>query len=87
MAIELSKDAQAQSIASIERYFQQEHGERIGNMAAGALLNFFLIDIAPAIYNQAISQAQERMQARVGELDIELHESAFTYWSRRTAKR
>ena len=56
-------------------------------MAAGALLNFFLIDIAPAIYNQAISQAQERMQARVGELDIELHESAFTYWSRRTAKR
>ena len=87
MAIELSKDAQAQAIASIERYFQQEHGERIGNMAAGALLNFFLIDIAPAIYNQAISQAQERMQARVGELDIVLHESAFTYWSRRTAKR
>ena len=87
MAIELSKDAHAQAIASIERYFQQEHGERIGNMTAGALLTFFLADIAPAIYNEAISQAQERMQARVSELDIELHADAFTYWRRRAARR
>lgn len=69
------------------RYFQEEHGERIGNMAAGALLNFFLADIAPAVYNLAIAQAQERLQARVAELDIELQEDAFTYWTRRAAKR
>ena len=87
MTIELPKEARSQAVASIERYFQEEHGERIGNMAAGALLNFFLADIAPAVYNLAIAQAQERLQARVAELDIELREDAFTYWSRRAAKR
>lgn len=87
MAIELSKDARAAAVASIERYFLEENGEPIGNMAAGALLNFFLAEVGPAIYNQAVGQAQERMQARVAELDIELHEDAFTYWSRRNPKR
>lgn len=87
MAIALSKDARNGAIASLERYFLEEGGEPIGNMAAGALLNFFLAEIGPAIYNQAVAEAQERMQARVAELDIELHEDAFTYWSRRSAKR
>lgn len=87
MTIELPKEARSQAVASIERYFQEEHGERIGNMAAGALLNFFLADIAPAVYNLAVAQAQERMQARVAELNIDLQEDAFTYWSRRAAKR
>ncbi len=87
MAIELDKDARTAAVASLERYFLEENSEPIGNMAAGALLNFFLMEVGPAIYNQAVAEAQERMQARVAELDIELHEEAFTYWSRRAAKR
>lgn len=81
MSIELPKETRTAAIASIERYFSEEHGERIGNMAAGALLNFFLADIGPAVYNLAVAQA------RVAELDIELQEDAFTWWSRRAAKR
>ena len=87
MPIELSKETRTAAIASIERYFSEEHGERIGNMAAGALLNFFLTEIGPAVYNLAVAQAQERMQARVAELDIELQEDAFTWWHRSAAKR
>ena len=87
MPIELPKDVHAQAVASIERYFSEEHGERIGNMAAGALLNFFLADIAPAVYNLAVAQAQESMQARSAELDIDLHENAFTWWNKRASKR
>ena len=41
----------------------------------------------PAIYNQAIADAQESMQARVAEIDIELHEAPFEYWSKRSRKR
>jgi len=87
MAIALSKDARTCAIASLERYFIEENGDPIGNMAAGALLNFFLAEIGPTIYNQAVAEAQERLQARVAELDIELHEDTFTWWSRRNAKR
>jgi uncharacterized protein (DUF2164 family) len=84
MAIALSKEAREQAIRSIERWFELERDERIGNIAAGALLGFFLEEIGPSIYNQAVAEVQERLQARVAELDIEVHEDEFGYWQRRT---
>jgi uncharacterized protein (DUF2164 family) len=80
VSIELSKEARAQAIASIERYFAEHMDERIGNIAAGALLGFFLDEVGPSVYNQAVAEVQERLQARVLELDIEVHEDEFTFW-------
>lgn len=80
MPIELTKDARQQAIASIERYFRENMDEPIGNIAAGGLLGYFLEEIGPAIYNQAVADVQERMQARVAELDIEVQEDEFGYW-------
>ena len=85
MPIELPREARTQAIASIERYFTEELDQRIGNIAAGALLGFFLEEIGPLVYNQAVSQVQERLQARVQELDIDFNEDAFQYWRRRQA--
>lgn len=80
MAIELDKETRARAIASIERWFQDEREERIGNIAAGALLGFFLEEIGPSVYNQAVAQVQERLMQRIGELDIEVHEDEFGHW-------
>ena len=80
MTIELNKDVRAQAIASIERYFKENMDERIGNIQAAALLNFFVEEVGASIYNQAVADAQERLQARVMELDIECHEDEFGYW-------
>jgi len=80
MSIELGKEVRQQAIASLERYFDQHMEERIGNIAAGALLGFFLEEIGPSIYNQAVADVQERLQQRVAELDIEVHEDEFQYW-------
>ena len=87
MSLELPKEARAQAIASIERYFQEERDERIGNIAAGALLGFFLHEIGPCIYNRAVAEVQERLQLRVSELDIEVYEDEFTYWQQRARTR
>ena len=80
MTIELSKELRNQAIASIERYFQENMDERIGNLAAGALLGFFLEEIGPVIYNRAVADTQERLLARVSEVDLEVHEDEFQYW-------
>ncbi|MFX1672808.1 DUF2164 domain-containing protein [Paraburkholderia sp. A2WS-5] len=80
MPIELPEDARAAAIASIQRYFDANMDEPIGNVAAGGLLGFFPDEIAPAVYNRAIADAQDRMQARIVELDIDLHEEPFQYW-------
>ena len=78
----LSKESRAQAVASIERWFRENRDERIGNVQAGALLAYFLEEIGPSIYNQAIADAQERLQVRVTELDIECHADEFGYWRR-----
>jgi len=80
MAIELSKDIRKEALASLERYFRENMDEPIGNVAAGALLGFFLEEIGPAIYNQAVADVQERLQARLADLDYEVHEEPFAYW-------
>jgi uncharacterized protein (DUF2164 family) len=80
MAIELSKEARTQAIASIERWFSENMDERIGNIAAGALLGFFLEEVAPSVYNKAVADVQERLQARVMELDFEVHVDEFPHW-------
>lgn len=54
--------------------------EPIGNIAAGALLGFILEEIGPTIYNRAVADVQERLQLRVSELDLEVHEEEFAYW-------
>jgi uncharacterized protein (DUF2164 family) len=80
MTIELTKEDRAQAIASIERYFRENMEEKIGNIAAGGLLGFFLEEIGPSVYNKAVIDVQERMQARVADLDFEVHEDEFAYW-------
>jgi uncharacterized protein (DUF2164 family) len=88
MSIELNKEARAQAIASVERYYKEERDEKIGNIAAAAFLNFFLEEIGPSIYNQAVADVQERLMGRVNEVDIECHEDEFGYWQKRAkAKR
>lgn len=82
MAIELSKQARADAIVSIERWFREERDEKIGNIAAGALLGFFLEELGPVVFNQAVAQVQERLQMRIMELDIEVHEDEFPFWKR-----
>jgi uncharacterized protein (DUF2164 family) len=86
MAIELDKEVRNTAVKSIERYFQETLDERIGNIQAAALLNFFVQEIGPSIYNQAVAQVQERLQMRVAELDIECHEDEFVYWQKQSPK-
>jgi len=83
MAIELPKDVHKEAVASVERFFQEHMEQRIGNVTAAALLNFFVEEIGPSIYNRAVADVQERMQQRITELDIEIHEDEFEYWRRR----
>lgn len=85
--IELPKPARADAIASIQRYFKEELPEPIGDLPAGLLLNFILEEIGPAIYNQAIADAQARLAGRVADLNGELYADEFQYWIRLENKR
>ncbi|MEO8411187.1 MAG: DUF2164 domain-containing protein [Propionivibrio sp.] len=87
MTVELPKDVHDQATASIERYFRERLEEPLGHLAARGLLGFLLEEIGPLIYNQAVADVQQRLQARVADLDIEVHEEAFQYWQRHQTPR
>ena len=56
--------------------------EPIGNITAGALLGFFLAEIGPLVYNKAVADVQQRLQARIQEIDLEVYADEFQYWGK-----
>jgi uncharacterized protein (DUF2164 family) len=85
--IELCKEARAQAIASLKRYFEENMAEGIGELPAGLLLNFFLEEVGPAVYNRAIADSQARVERMAADLGGELFADEFQYWPRVDAKR
>lgn len=87
MPIDISKQCRAEAIASIKRYFEENLPEPIGDLPAGLLLQFIVEEIGPLIYNQAITDAQTRLQQRLIDLNGELYEEPFRYWPKLDSKR
>ncbi|HEY4358320.1 MAG TPA: DUF2164 domain-containing protein [Acidobacteriaceae bacterium] len=86
MSLELSKQQRTDAIASIKTYFEKNL-DPVGDLPAGLLLDFFLEEVGPVVYNKAVLDAQTRMQLRVADLDGELYMDEFQYWPRAAAKR
>ncbi len=80
--IDLPKHKRADAIASLQRYFEENLPEPLGDLPASLLLNYILEEIGPAIYNQAVTDAQARLQLRLVDLPGELYADEFQYWPR-----
>ncbi len=83
VTIDLSKQVRTEAIASLQRYFE----ENMPELPASLLMNFVLEEIGPAIYNQAVADAQARLQLRISDLSGELYAEEFQYWPRIERKR
>jgi uncharacterized protein (DUF2164 family) len=77
MPIELPRETFDEAVAAIQYFSENQMDERMGNIAAGALLHFILEEIGPTIYNKAVSDARDFLQTRVMDLDLEVHENEF----------
>jgi uncharacterized protein (DUF2164 family) len=87
MTLELTKEAKQTALESLQKYFAENMDEPLGNLAGNGLLNFILEEIGPSIYNKGVADAQERMQARISELDYEVHADEFQYWRKAKGRR
>jgi uncharacterized protein (DUF2164 family) len=61
MSIKLTKEKEKKLIESIKHYFKENMESEIGDLKATLLLDYFLQEICPCIYNQAIQDAQTFM--------------------------
>ncbi len=86
-SIELTKEVRTEAISSIKRYCEENFREPIGDLAAGLLLDYFLEEIGPAVYNRGVSDAQTRLQGKMADVESELYIQGFDYWRQLDAKR
>jgi uncharacterized protein (DUF2164 family) len=80
MAITLSDETKKHLRASIQRYFDEELDQKIGDLKADLVLDYCLKEIGPCVYNQAIMEAQAYFAARASDLEGVCYEREFTYW-------
>jgi uncharacterized protein (DUF2164 family) len=85
--ISLTDDARKHSIASIKRYFAEELHQDIGELKAGLILEFFLKEIAPTIYNGAIADAQTYLRDRLADLEGVCSAPEFAFWPSASVRR
>ena len=69
MAITLAPETKKQVLASIKRYVAENLEQEIGDLQAGFLLDYFLEEIGPSVYNRAIGDAQAYLHERVSDLE------------------
>lgn len=69
MAIELGKDRRERAVAEIRRFFDDELDQEIGDLKAILVLEFFLRDLAPFVYNAAVQDARAWIRERLEDLE------------------
>ena len=69
MKIKLSEDRMKIVIKEVQSYFNNEHEETIGELKAEMLVDFFIKNLGPKIYNQAIDDANSFIHDKLIDLD------------------
>lgn len=66
--INLSKEERQNMTLSIKEYFFNERDEEIGDLAATLILDFFIKELAPAIYNKGIQDSYKFLNDKLGDM-------------------
>ena len=82
MTVKLAEETEQRLLASIKRFFEEEMDEPIGDLRAMRVLDFFIREVAPSVYNQAIADAQAYFTDRVADLSGSTYEAEFDFWKK-----
>ena len=82
MEIKLTKDVELRLAASIQRYLKENFDEDAGELKASLFLRFCIEEVGPAIYHQAIADAQAYFSERVADLENVCFVQEGTYWTK-----
>ena len=66
--IKISKSNKDDMKKKIKRYFSKEREEDLGDLASELVLEFFIKELAPNIYNQGVEDAYIYMQSNIEDL-------------------
>lgn len=82
MAIVMDEQTEQYLLGSIRRFFAEELDDDIGDLKARTVLDYFVREIGPSVYNQAILDAQATMTIAVTDIASNRYEPEYDYWRR-----
>lgn len=83
MTMQLDAETEAHLLGSIRRFFSEELEQDIGDLRARMVLDYFVQEIGPSVYNQAIADAQTTLEAAVADLAGVRYQPEFDFWKER----
>ena len=66
--IKLSVENKREMKRKITKYFSEERGEDLGELASEMVLDFFIEELAAPIYNQGVEDSYVYMKDRIEDL-------------------
>jgi uncharacterized protein (DUF2164 family) len=79
MRIRLSEERRGRMVGSIKQFFAEHFDETLSDFRAESLLDFFVKELGPPVYNQAIRDACMFIQDRLTDLEGEFYEPEEPY--------
>jgi len=74
MRIQLSDDRRARVLTAVKRHFDSEFDDPVSDFRANGLLDLFLRELGPAVYNQGVRDACGYVQDKLADIEGEIHE-------------
>ena len=72
--IRLSDDRRKGLVRSVKQHFLEEFDESLSDFRAEALLDFFVSEVGPPVYNQGVRDASSYMQEKLTDIEGEVYE-------------
>ena len=74
MRIKLSSERRSSLLRATKAYFEAEFDEPLSEFRASGLLDFFIRELGPPIYNQGVRDASSYMQEKLADIEGEVTE-------------
>ena len=75
MRIRLSPERRGVLVDAIQRHFADEFDETLSDFRAEQLLDFFVAELGPPVYNQGVRDAAAFVQSKLADIDGEIYET------------
>jgi uncharacterized protein (DUF2164 family) len=72
--IRLSPERRATLLHAIRQHFAAEFDEPLSDFRAEGLLDFFVRELGPSVYNQGVRDASSYLQEKLADIDGEIYE-------------
>ncbi|MEZ5287338.1 MAG: DUF2164 domain-containing protein [Vicinamibacterales bacterium] len=74
MRIRLSAERRAALLKAVQEHFAVEFDEPVSEFRAEGLIDLFVRELGPPVYNQGVRDAAQYLQERLGDIEGEVYE-------------